>query len=162
MIGLIWAQDPNGIIGVDGKIPWSYPGDLKRFKEITMGSTIVMGRKTYESIGRALPGRQNIVLSRSRRAHARDVVWAENWHQAKALATRLTIWVIGGAEVYDLALADADVIDVTLVPNRVECPDGAVVTRLQPYLDPTRHGLTAPKPHPYEAGLTVCRCRKFK
>lgn len=63
MRGMIYAVSPEGVIGVGGAIPWHHAGDLKRFKRTTMGSTVVMGRTTFESIGKALPGRQNIVVT---------------------------------------------------------------------------------------------------
>ena len=112
MIGAIWAQSPEGVIGIDGKIPWRYSGDLKRFKRVTMGSTIVMGRKTWESIGsKPLPGRVNMTLTRG-----------PNNEDMLQLAIKLgardgDVWIIGGAEVYAAAMPYVDVIDQTIVPD---------------------------------------------
>jgi dihydrofolate reductase len=63
MRGMIWAATPENVIGAGGTIPWRYPGDQRRFKRLTMGATIVMGRSTFESIGKALPGRRNVVVT---------------------------------------------------------------------------------------------------
>ncbi len=113
-VGLIWAQSTSGVIGRDGGIPWRLPEDLARFKDLTMGHTVVMGRRTWESLPgsvRPLPGRNNVVLTR----------------QADYMADGATVvgalddvpdddmWVIGGSEVYHLALPVADRCEVTEV-----------------------------------------------
>ena len=74
MISFMWAQDKNGVIGKDNQLPWHLPEDLKHFKRTTMGHPIVMGRKTYESIGKPLPGRENIVLTRDRQFRAEGCI----------------------------------------------------------------------------------------
>ncbi|MCE9515007.1 MAG: dihydrofolate reductase, partial [Mycobacterium sp.] len=106
-VGLIWAQSTSGVIGRDGGIPWRLPEDLARFKELTMGHTVVMGRRTWESLPRSvrpLPGRRNIVITRDPdyRADGADVVTSIE----AALAEPQT-WVIGGSEIYHLALPAA-------------------------------------------------------
>ena len=123
MIGAIWAQSPEGIIGFDGKIPWHLSGDLKRFKRVTLGGAIVMGRKTWESIGsRPLPGRRNIIVSRTFRNYGgevRDDWWACGVREACEMADMTgsrDIWIIGGAEIYAEAMRLVDIIDVTYVP----------------------------------------------
>lgn len=97
----------NGIIGADGDMPWSLPSDLKRFKQITMGKPVVMGRKTFQSIGRPLPGRANIVISRSASYQADGVHVVSSIEEALELAVRLArdtgaeeVCVIGGGEIY--------------------------------------------------------------
>jgi dihydrofolate reductase len=113
-IALIVARAMNGVIGRDGKLPWHLPADLKRFKALTMGSAMVMGRKTFDSLPGLLPGRRHIVLTR-------DPNWrtpgAEPVHSvAGAVAAASgTLWVIGGAEIFDLFLPLADRIELTQV-----------------------------------------------
>lgn len=124
MRGMIYAQSPEGVIGVDNRIPWRYPGDFRRFKRVTLGTTVVMGRKTYESMGKPLPGRRNIVVTRTP-VDAAGVESVRSVDEALALAGPADIWFIGGAKIYEEGLRFADVIDVTYVPDHVDAP-GAV------------------------------------
>ncbi len=112
----------NGVIGADGDMPWSLPSDLKRFKQITMGKPVVMGRKTFESIGRPLPGRANIVISRSAAYEADGVHVVSSIDQAIELATRLAkdtgaeeVCIIGGGEIYRQTLGRTQRIYMTRV-----------------------------------------------
>ena len=114
MIGLVWAQAANGVIGVDGGLPWQLPEDLARFKKLTLGSTVVMGRETWESLPpsvRPLPGRRNVVLTRQPDWQAPGAVVARSL--AEALDQPGDVWVIGGASVHRDALPLADVVVVT-------------------------------------------------
>ena len=116
---LIAAVAENGVIGADGTIPWHLPEDFAHFKRTTLGHTLVMGRATYDSIGRPLPGRTTIVLTRDPSWSAADgVLVADSWEQALALAADLPgdVYVAGGAAVYALALPDADEQVLTEVP----------------------------------------------
>jgi dihydrofolate reductase len=124
MRGAIWAQSPDGVIGVGGRIPWRYPGDMRRFKTVTTGAAVVMGRRTFESIGKALPGRRNIVVT-SRPLNAPGVEVVPSIEEALARAGDSDVWFIGGARIYEDSLKYVDVIDVTYVPDRIEAP-GAV------------------------------------
>jgi dihydrofolate reductase len=119
VIGLIWCQNPDGIIGAGGTIPWRYPGDFRRFKRVTMGSTIVMGRKTWESIGRPLPGRQNVVVT-SGSLSVRNVLRVSTIEDALRLGGFPDVWLVGGAKIYEAGMRFADVIDVTYVPDAVK------------------------------------------
>ena len=113
-IGLVWAQAANGVIGVDGGLPWELPEDLARFKKLTLGSTVVMGRATWDSLPpsvRPLPGRRNVVLTRQPDWHAPGAAVARSL--AEALDQPGDVWVIGGASVYREALPLADVVVVT-------------------------------------------------
>jgi len=116
-VKLIYARAANGVIGKDGQMPWHLPEDLAHFKRLTGTSPVVMGRKTWESLParfRPLPGRRNIVITRQ-----------ENWHEngaqrASSLGSALeiceqsdTVWVIGGAQIYALALPLASALEVT-------------------------------------------------
>lgn len=118
MRGIIYAVSADGVIGKAGTIPWHYPGDMKRFKRITMGSTVVMGRRTFESIGKALPGRRNIVVT-SRPIQAPAIECVGSVSEALSLAGDADLWFIGGARLYAEALRYADCIDVVYVPDRV-------------------------------------------
>lgn len=108
-LSLIAAVARNGVIGNDGRIPWHIPGDLPRFKAITMGHPVVMGRRTWLSLGRPLPGRRNIVVSRSQGfAPAGAEVFASLDAALAACADAQEIFVIGGTEAYRDALPRAD------------------------------------------------------
>jgi len=115
-IRLIWAQSLDGVIGADGGLPWRLPEDLQRFRSLTMGGTVVMGRRTWESLppkARPLVGRRNVVLSRE----SHDVPGAE-WVSSPEEAIGLCggdAWVIGGATVYRLFLPVASTVHVTEV-----------------------------------------------
>ncbi|MEU0881500.1 dihydrofolate reductase [Lentzea sp. NPDC005914] len=112
MIGLIWAQAPNGVIGRDGTMPWHIPEDMKHFREITAGAAVLMGRRTWESLPprfRPLPGRRNLVLSRTPQEGAETFSSLE-----KALADVTgDLWVMGGSAVYEATLPFADRVEVT-------------------------------------------------
>ena len=118
---LIAAMGQNRVIGNDGQLPWQMPADLKYFKAQTTGKPILMGRKTYESIGRPLPGRHNIVLTRNRQFSAEgvDVIYG-----LKELEERVSneseIMVIGGAQIYEQCLATASRIILTVVHGEFE------------------------------------------
>jgi dihydrofolate reductase len=107
---LIAAVAENGVIGDAGTIPWHLPDDFAHFKRTTLGHTLVMGRATYESIGRPLPGRTTIVLSRDPEWSADGVIMARSFDDALALAADLPgdVYVAGGAAIYELALPYAD------------------------------------------------------
>ena len=116
MKGILVAVSPEGIIGKDNSIPWHYSADLKRFKRLTVGKTVIMGRKTWESLPiKPLPDRRNIVITRS---NLDDVDCFRSI--SKALNTcEGDGWFIGGAGIYKEALDLADIIDMTLVPDNV-------------------------------------------
>lgn len=120
-ISLVAAVSRNGIIGNENALPWNLPEDLKHFKELTYGAPVIMGRKTYVSIGRLLPGRKNIILTRQL-----DLIVPGAW-LAKSLEAALLlteevpeVFVIGGAEIYRLALPLADRLYVTEVDVVIE------------------------------------------
>lgn len=121
MISIIVAASANDVIGVQGELPWRLSADLKRFKELTMGKPIVMGRLTWESIGRPLPGRQNIVITRQAdfEATGADVVTTPA-DALRAAADVDEIMIIGGGQVYDLFLPKASRVYLTRVDAEVE------------------------------------------
>ncbi|GAA4350098.1 dihydrofolate reductase [Microbacterium rhizosphaerae] len=120
-VGLIWAEAAHGVIGAEGGMPWHVPEDFAHFKELTLGSPVVMGRRTWDSLPdrfRPLPGRANIVVTRNPEWSADGAVRAASLDEALADAEERvgdadTVWVIGGAELFGLAMADADVLEVT-------------------------------------------------
>jgi dihydrofolate reductase len=121
-VAFVVAVAENGVIGRGGALPWRLPSDLKRFRQLTLGKPMIMGRKTYPSIGRPLDGRDSIVLSARREGYPAGVHVAASIREALALAARLAagrgaqeIAVIGGAEVFGAALPFAERIYLTLV-----------------------------------------------
>lgn len=107
-ISLIVAMAENRVIGRDNTLPWRLSADLKRFRAITMGKPVVMGRKTFESIGRPLDGRRNIVVTRSADFHPQGVTVVGSVDEALAQAGDLEAMVIGGASIYEQTLPLAD------------------------------------------------------
>ncbi len=115
-LALIATRARNGVIGLDNRMPWHLPEDLAYFKRVTLGKPVVMGRKTFESIGRPLPGRLNIVVTRNPDWQAAGVQVAHSLDAALALAAAAApeeIMLIGGAELYRQALPQADVLYLT-------------------------------------------------
>lgn len=118
-ITMIVARARNGVIGSGGKLPWHIPADLKRFKALTMGSAMVMGRRTFESLPGLLPGRRHIVLTRDQEWSAAGAEVAHDVNCALRLAGDDPISVIGGAEIFGLFLPLADRIEMTEVLENV-------------------------------------------
>jgi dihydrofolate reductase len=145
MISMIAALSTNGAIGRDNALPWHLPEDLRYFKKITMGKPLLMGRKTFESIGRPLPNRENLVLTRRKAEPVPEVHFFPDLDSALAWAREqgfAECFVAGGEAVYREALESADRILLT----RVEAePEGDVFF---PALDETRWRCTAREPHP--------------
>lgn len=112
MIDAILARADNGVIGVDGRLPWHLPADLKRFKALTMGRAMVMGRKTFESFPSPLPGRRHIVLTRDRNWQADGAEVAHDADSALTLAGPQAA-VIGGAEIFALLLPRIERVELT-------------------------------------------------
>jgi dihydrofolate reductase len=115
-VALVVAVADNGVIGRQGALPWRLPDDLKHFRALTLGKPVLMGRRTFESIGRALPGRRNLILTRGQTEFPPGVEAVPSVEAARLLvAGSAQLCVIGGAEVYRLALPLADRIYLTLV-----------------------------------------------
>lgn len=120
-VGLVWAQARGGVIGAGGRLPWHLPEDLRLFRELTAGSTVVMGRRTWESLPerfRPLPGRRNVVLTTDRS-------WAADGAEragsvAEVLGRDEDLWIIGGGQVYAAFLPHADRVVVTDVDTAVD------------------------------------------
>lgn len=121
-LAVIVAAAENGVIGRNNALPWHLPEDLRYFKRVTMGKPIIMGRKTFESIGRPLPGRTNIVITRNRGFQAAGVKVVQSLDEALSLAREIALVdgaqelvVIGGAEIYKAAMPRADRLYLTQV-----------------------------------------------
>ena len=120
-IHLIWAQSANGVVGYDNTLPWRIPEDLARFRALTTGGTVVMGRRTWESLPprfRPLPDRRNVVVTRDASYDAPGAEVVSSIDEALALSD--DIWVGGGAEIYAATMAVADVLHVTDVDLDVD------------------------------------------
>jgi dihydrofolate reductase len=118
-VGLIACMDLNHLIGFDGKIPWNHPADLKRFKNITTNNVVVMGRKTYESIGKPLPNRDNIIVSHNAMTIPGTTVCTMSYllDNLKNLSEDKKVWIIGGKDIYKQALIldICDILDITII-----------------------------------------------
>jgi dihydrofolate reductase len=149
MRGMIYAQSPEGVIGVGNAIPWRHPGDFRRFKRVTLGTTTIMGRKTYESMGKPLPGRRNVVVTRTP-IDVAGVECVRSIEEALALAGPADVWFVGGAKIYEEGMRYADLIDVTYVPDHIDAP-GAVRA---PVIDEAVFEPGPLLPHEDEEGLS--------
>jgi dihydrofolate reductase len=121
-VALVVAAGENGVIGNGGKLPWRLPGDLRQFRRLTLGKPVVMGRRTFQSIGKPLDGRDNIVVTRDRSFHPSGVLVAHTVPEALEQACQLArqrgvdeVCIIGGAEIYQATLDDADRVYLTRV-----------------------------------------------
>ena len=142
MIALIAALDRNFAIGREGDMPWHLPDDLKRFKQLTLGKAVLMGRKTALSIGRALPGRTNLVMSRHASAPYPDQVIVRSIDAALDHAAADDLMVIGGGEIYALAMPRAERMHLTWIDTEAASAD----THFPPF-DPAQWEITAEQAH---------------
>ena len=145
-IGLILGRADNGVIGSNGGHPWHLPADLRRFKRMTLGAPMIMGRKTFDSLPGLLPGRRHIVLTRDMNWDEDRVEVAHSVDEALSLANAPHLWVIGGAEIYRLFLPRADRVELTEVHL---APEGD--TRLEAF-DMALWQETAREAHPADEG----------
>ncbi len=133
------AATPSGVIGLDGDMPWKLGSDLRRFKKLTMGGVLIMGRRTYDSIGRPLPGRRTIVVTRNREWAAEGVESAENPMAAVEIAGDCRAFVVGGAQIYRALLDHCQQIYLTKIWSnvrgdtslRLDLADFAISTRMR-------------------------------
>ncbi|MCX7556623.1 dihydrofolate reductase [Xanthomonadaceae bacterium JHOS43] len=146
---LIAALDRQRAIGRDNAMPWHLPADLKRFKALTLGKPILMGRKTADSLGRALPGRSNLVLTRSGKVPFEGMRPVTTFDEALGIAIAEgadELCVIGGGEIYALVLPWADVLHLTHVDTAIEAADACF-----PPFDPTEWRCVGSEDHPADA-----------
>lgn len=120
-ISIIVAADENWLIGKQGSLPWKLPADLKHFRDLTTGNAVIMGRKTYDSIGRPLPNRTNIILSKNANLNIPGCVVVRSIEEAlRAVPDDKEIFIMGGAEIYKQFLPFAQKICLTRVHHRFE------------------------------------------
>lgn len=119
MLMMIFACDLNGVIGKNGDLPWRQSTDLQFFKKTTLGKTVVMGRKTWDSLPFPLPGRRNIVISRSKR----DDVEVMSIEEVRELAKTDDLFVIGGGEIYSIFIEESSIIYRTIIDSKIEDGD---------------------------------------
>lgn len=161
-LALIWAMARNRTIGRNNALPWYLPEDLKYFKRVTLGKPIIMGRKTWESIGRPLPGRTNIVITRDVAFQADGVRVVHSLEQALALAEKICLLdggdeaiVMGGAEIYALALPHADRLYLTQVHADVEGDAHFPPLDLTQWHELGREDFAAQGPNPYDYSFLI-------
>jgi len=155
LITLILARADNGVIGRDGQLPWRLPADLRRFKALTMGKAMIMGRKTFDSFPAPLPGRRHIVLTRNSRWHAPGAEPVPSVDAALALAGPGEAMVIGGAEVFALFLPRADRIELTEV--HVDAQGDVVVPPFDGWRETARENHHADGDRPAHSFVTLER-----
>jgi dihydrofolate reductase len=152
ILSFVVAMARNGVIGKDNGLPWRLPADLRHFKAVTLGKPIIMGRKTFESIGRPLPGRTNIVVTRDPACQAEGCLVAHSIEAAlEAAGDAEEVMIIGGADFYRQLLPRADRIYLTLIDAEIEGDTWF------PELDENRwrersredHAADADNPYPY-------------
>jgi len=163
-LAMIAAQSQNRVIGNNNKLPWYLPEDLKYFKRVTLGKPIIMGRKTFESIGRPLPGRTNIIITRNAdwTHEGAGVQVVHSLQQAIELAENLALingfeesLVIGGAEIYALALPRADRLYLTQVHAEVQGDAHFPPLDSTQWLEVAREDFSAVEPNPYDYSFIV-------
>jgi dihydrofolate reductase len=145
-ITMVVARARNGVIGRNGTLPWHIPADLKHFKAVTLGTPMIMGRRTFESLPGLLPGRRHIVLTRDASWRAEGAEVAHNVEEAIALAGGGRISIIGGAEIFDMFMSIADAVELTEVNADM---DGDT---FMPPLDPGQWRELAREEHAAEDG----------
>ena len=163
MVALVVAVAENGIIGHKGQMPWGrMPADLRHFKELTLGHPVVMGRKTFDSIGKALPGRPNVVVTRQRNWMAPNCEAAASVLAALERARALdpeTVCVIGGGVIYREALPAADVVYLTEIHHAFEGDASFPPLAPTEWLEETRERHEADPHHAYANSLVTLRRR---
>ena len=161
-IAMVWAMSENRVIGRNNKLPWHLPNDLKYFKQLTTGKPVIMGRKTYESIGRPLPNRVNIVLTRDTQFKADGIKVVHTLDDAIELAEAEglisgaeEVIIMGGEEIYRLAMPIADRLYVTLVHAHVDGDAWFPEIDLNAYKPIAREDFQADGPNPYDYSFCV-------
>ena len=163
MVALVVAVADNGIIGQHGQLPWGrMPADLRHFKQLTLGHPVVMGRKTFDSIGKALPGRPNVVVTRQPGWAAAGCEAAASVLGALERARELdaeTVCVIGGGEIYREALPAADVVYLTEIHHAFEGDASFPFLSPTEWREETRTRHEADAQHPYAYSFVTLRRR---
>jgi len=165
-LALIWAMSRNRVIGRNNALPWHLSEDLRYFKRITLGKPIIMGRKTWESIGRPLPGRTNIVITRDKSFQAAGARVVHSLDDALRLAEHIGVIegaeeaiVIGGAEIYALALPKAERLYLTQVHAEVQGDAWFPEFDVSQWQELAREDFNAEGPNPYPYSFIVLERR---
>ena len=165
-LSAIVAMAKNRVIGINNSLPWYLPNDLKYFKAVTMGKPVIMGRKTYESIGRPLPGRPNIVISTNPNYSAEGVTVVSSVAEAKALANDLVAinggdeaMVIGGEQIYKLFMDSLDRMYITEVMAEVEGDAWFPMFNEEEWMEASCEVFNAEGPNPYDYQIRVLNRR---
>lgn len=161
-LALIAAYAQNNVVGIDNKLPWHLPEDLKYFKRVTTGKAIIMGRKTYESIGRPLPNRTNIVITRNTEFTAPGIEVVNSLDAAIELAESINeingteeVMVIGGAQIYNEALPKADRLYLTHVHAEVKGDAHFPQVDFSAWKEVGREDYAASETNPYDYSFAV-------
>jgi len=161
-LSLVWAMAKNRVIGRNNSLPWYLPEDLKYFKRITLGKPVIMGRKTYESIGKPLPGRTNVVVTRNTDWQAEGVEVVDSLEAARALCESIAeidgceeAMVIGGAEIYKQALPLADKLYLTEVHAEVDGDTTFPEFDRDAWQEVAREDFAAAGPNPYDYSFLI-------
>ena len=153
LISIIVAVSENGVIGKDNQLLWRLPDDLKRFKKLTLGHPIIMGRKTFDSIGKPLPGRTSIVVTRNRNFSMEDVIAVHNIEEAFQEVAKLEAdeaFIIGGGELYSATLAIADRLYITEVNTIISGDTYFNITNPDQWIETERTVHQADDKHKFE------------
>jgi dihydrofolate reductase len=156
-IALIVARADNGVIGREGGLPWRLPADLKRFKALTIGAPMIMGRKTFDSLPGLLPGRRHIVVTRDRAWHPEGAEIAHSVDEALALAGADRASVIGGAEIFRLFEPLADRVELTEVHGDIAGDTAMPAFDAARWRETAREGHTAVDGQPAYSFVTLVR-----
>ncbi len=161
-LSLICAMDENLVIGRNNSLPWHLPEDLKYFKQTTMGNSIIMGRKTYESIGKPLPGRTNIIVSRNREYEVENARVVNSLSEAIELAENIAFidgsleaFVIGGAELFEEALTLVNRLHLTMVHAEVDGDTWFPDFEVSDFNEVSREYFEADEDNPYDYSICV-------
>ncbi len=163
VLELVVAASDNDVIGRGNKLPWHLPADLRHFKALTVGKTVLMGRRTYESIGKALPNRTNVVMSRSAHFAPGDARVVGGLHDACAIAAGEPLMVIGGGEIYRQCLPLASRIHLTQVHASIEDGDTFFGEwRLPPWRETVRERFEPDEKNAYAYSFVTLDNTQFK
>tara|TARA_B110000503_G_scaffold26584_1_gene41929 strand:+ start:1550 stop:2053 length:504 start_codon:yes stop_codon:yes gene_type:complete len=161
-IALIVAASENNVIGRNNQLPWYLPGDLRYFKAMTLGKPVIMGRKTFESIGKPLPGRDNIVITRQKDYPAEGIKLVSSLDEAIILGESINlinggdeVMVIGGAQIYAEALELADRVYLTRVHDHVEGDAYFPALETSSWHESGREDILAKEPNPFDFSYLV-------
>ncbi|EHL18165.1 hypothetical protein HMPREF9630_01160 [Peptoanaerobacter stomatis] len=139
MIGLIVAYSKNHVIGIDGHMPWNIPEELERFKELTTGNVIIMGRLTHKDIGRILPNRTNIIISNTEKFEGENCYTVSSLEDALKIAGNRDTYIIGGEQLFKTAIEFVDKMYITLIEQEFKGD------RYFPYFDETKFDMITEK-----------------